>query len=112
MGFAKYAEDNFEIMEERHFWMQANATTPTLLRPQISVSIIVPNTPQITEYPIKIKTKKKTKKLVCCECGTSFLFTGGEQNYYEKHKLHEPKRCPTCRKNRKKEASIHKEEEV
>ncbi|MBO5700856.1 MAG: zinc-ribbon domain containing protein [Clostridia bacterium] len=59
----------------------------------------------------RTKLKRKTKKLVCCECGTSFLFTGGEQNYYETHNLSDPKRCLKCRKNRRQQNNVLKEEE-
>jgi hypothetical protein len=110
MGFTKYAEDNFEIMEERRYWMQARETAPTLLTaPQTTLTAEAKET---TKQPAKTKEKKKTRKLVCCECGTSFLFTGGEQHYYESHKLSEPKRCSTCRKARKQQINTHKEKQA
>ena len=46
------------------------------------------------------------KKLVCMDCGTEFVFTAGEQEFYaQKGFIDEPKRCKDCikaRKNRKK----------
>jgi CxxC-x17-CxxC domain-containing protein len=46
------------------------------------------------------------KTLVCRDCGTSFVFTAGEQGFYlEKGLLNEPQRCPTCRANRRRERS-------
>lgn len=87
MGFAKCLEDNIKIMEDR-FYMQEQIYQET-----------------ITEIFVKIepckKNKIKNKRIECCECGEGFLFTGGEQHYYEKHKLKEPKRCPKCRKAKK-----------
>ena len=43
------------------------------------------------------------KRLVCRECGTEFLFTEGEQEFYEKRGLqNEPGRCPDCRASRRR----------
>lgn len=40
----------------------------------------------------------KDMLLVCRECGASFYFTAGEQEFYaDKGFLHEPTRCPRCR---------------
>jgi len=42
------------------------------------------------------------KPLNCRECGTSFLFTAGEQEFYaQKGFTNEPGRCPTCRAARR-----------
>ncbi len=42
------------------------------------------------------------KLLTCSDCGVTFLFTAGEQEFYQRHELTaEPKRCPTCRQARK-----------
>ena len=42
------------------------------------------------------------KTLVCKDCGTEFVFTEGEQQFYaEKGFDNEPQRCPECRKARK-----------
>ena len=42
------------------------------------------------------------KEIVCKDCGKTFVFTVGEQNFYkEKGFEHEPVRCPDCRKARK-----------
>lgn len=41
-------------------------------------------------------------KLKCEECGSEFIFTAGEQEFYaEKGLTNTPKRCPDCRKARK-----------
>lgn len=37
----------------------------------------------------------------CVECGEGFLFSVGEQKYFEAKKLEVPQRCPKCRKKRK-----------
>jgi CxxC-x17-CxxC domain-containing protein len=42
------------------------------------------------------------KTLQCRECGAEFVFTAGEQEFFaQKGLLHEPSRCPTCRRNRR-----------
>jgi CxxC-x17-CxxC domain-containing protein len=43
------------------------------------------------------------KNLVCRECGSEFLFTEGEQEFYQKRGLlNEPNRCPDCRAARRR----------
>jgi CxxC-x17-CxxC domain-containing protein len=42
------------------------------------------------------------KTLQCSECGESFTFTAGEQEFYQsKGYANEPKRCPACRQTRR-----------
>jgi CxxC-x17-CxxC domain-containing protein len=42
------------------------------------------------------------KTLTCRDCGTQFVFTAGEQEFYaRKGFTNEPTRCPSCRQNRK-----------
>ncbi len=44
------------------------------------------------------------KDLVCRECGSPFVWTAGEQEFYaQKGLLHEPQRCPDCRRRAKVE---------
>lgn len=44
------------------------------------------------------------KKLICKDCGSEFVFTAGEQQFFaEKGFTNEPQRCPTCRKARKEQ---------
>jgi len=46
------------------------------------------------------------KSLVCRECGSAFLFTEGEQEFYQKRDLlNEPSRCPDCRATRRRARS-------
>lgn len=43
----------------------------------------------------------KDMELICRGCGTTFIFTAGEQEFYaDKGFLHEPTRCPKCRTRR------------
>lgn len=42
------------------------------------------------------------RTLVCRECGRTFVFTAGEQQFYaEKGFQNDPSRCPTCRASRR-----------
>ena len=42
------------------------------------------------------------KTLECMECGSSFTFTAGEQEFFaSKGYTNEPKRCPNCRESRR-----------
>ncbi|MBI4336515.1 MAG: zinc-ribbon domain containing protein [Chloroflexi bacterium] len=42
------------------------------------------------------------KTLTCQECGQTFTFTAGEQEFFQqKGYTNEPRRCPTCRQNRR-----------
>jgi hypothetical protein len=39
--------------------------------------------------------------LTCCDCNETFLFSAGEQAFFASKALSPPKRCPTCRSQRK-----------
>src|SRR5919201_6263253 len=43
--------------------------------------------------------------LTCRDCGQSFTFTSGEQDFYAARGYSEPGRCPDCRAARKAERS-------
>ncbi len=44
----------------------------------------------------------KDKTIVCCDCGKEFIFTVGEQEFYQlKGLTNEPKRCKECRDKKK-----------
>jgi len=46
------------------------------------------------------------KDLTCRDCGATFVFTAGEQEFFAlKGLLNEPSRCPECRKKRRAERS-------
>jgi CxxC-x17-CxxC domain-containing protein len=46
------------------------------------------------------------KTLTCRDCGMEFVFSVGEQEFYTSKGLtNEPKRCPGCRSNRRREQS-------
>lgn len=42
------------------------------------------------------------RELTCRDCGATFVFTAGEQEFYATKGLqHDPVRCPSCRANRR-----------
>lgn len=42
------------------------------------------------------------KDLTCVECGATFVFTVGEQEFFDSRGYtNEPKRCPSCRASRR-----------
>lgn len=44
------------------------------------------------------------KTIACVDCGSDFVFTAGEQEFYkEKGFENEPKRCPDCRRAKKQQ---------
>ncbi len=46
------------------------------------------------------------KELICQEknCNTAFIFTAGEQDFFESKGFSAPKRCPECREKKKKQS--------
>ncbi len=50
------------------------------------------------------------KTLVCRDCGNEFVFTAGEQEFYEsKGFTNEPQRCKSCRDARKMQGKNDRE---
>lgn len=46
------------------------------------------------------------KTLICKDCGQEFIFSAGEQAFYQEKGLdNEPKRCKECREKRKADKS-------
>jgi hypothetical protein len=42
-------------------------------------------------------------KVECVSCHDIFLFTAGEQKFFETMQFSAPRRCPVCRKKKKDE---------
>jgi DNA-directed RNA polymerase subunit RPC12/RpoP len=43
------------------------------------------------------------ERIECVECGRAFIWSSGEQRFYQEHRLDRPKRCPNCRSHRRDE---------
>ena len=53
------------------------------------------------------------KTLSCVECGGSFTFTAGEQEFFaSKGYTNEPKRCPECRESRRSQRGFGQPREM
>ena len=84
MSFAKYFEDNVEIIEERFALRQPkNDLTPIYRAKQkIGSKTCLVTTKVVEARPESPKKhKRKKKKIACRDCKESFFFTGGEQKY-------------------------------
>lgn len=99
MGWAKYAEDNYEIHLERIYYQSAKVqeprfqiTTviPSVVPAKVEISVQAPKAPMNNDRTIE-----------CCDCGKRFLFATGEQRYYASHQYQPPKRCKACRQRNK-----------
>ena len=56
--------------------------------------------------------EKEDIKIICKDCGEEFLFTVGEQNFYEeKGFLNKPVRCKACRDKKKAEKANYARDE-
>ncbi|MGE5583748.1 MAG: zinc-ribbon domain containing protein [Bacillota bacterium] len=53
------------------------------------------------------------KTLVCSECGAEFVFTAGEQEFYNSRGFtNEPRRCKACRDSRKQQNNANRPREL
>jgi len=54
-----------------------------------------------------VETVFSDKTITCRDCGTDFIWSGGEQQFYqEKGLLNAPQRCPTCRATAKQNRAL------
>lgn len=109
MGWAKYAEDNDEIIFERMDQMvnrespyieMMNAIPLRTCHVEISIEAC------FDEEHAEPKVRYENRSLYCRDCGKEFLFTACEQRFYENKGFHQPKRCKVCRE-KKQSSSIH-----
>ena len=57
----------------------------------------------VTNY-LGEQTMYQDETLICEDCGSEFVFTAGEQEFYaEKGLTNKPKRCANCRKAKKQQ---------
>lgn len=96
MGWAKYFEDDLEIMFERQYMMQVKEyESSVIVTYSKNVKSISKNT---NEKQINNSPKKyENKYIVCQDCGEKFLFSEKSQKYFESKGWKEPRRCKTCR---------------
>ncbi len=79
---------------------------------QASVGAKTSVSKEFRHYTIRglMKTMYQDKTLVCKDCGQEFVFTAGEQEFYEEKGFqNEPLRCKTCRQNNKRARNARRE---
>ena len=54
-------------------------------------------------------SEKQDKIIICRNCGKEFVFSVGEQRFFEEKGLSEPVRCKDCKAKRKEQSSIKEE---
>lgn len=99
MGWAKYFEDNLEIMYERQAALQARGHEAKL---KIACANVLPVVKLVVEvntedHIVHIQEEYKDRYIVCKDCGRKFLFTANTQKHYDKMGWDNPKRCKDCR---------------
>lgn len=109
MGWAKYFEDNQEIMCERQEAMQAHTQEPEI---RIVCTGILPTAKLVVEvktekHIAQIQKKYEDRYIICKDCGRIFLFASNAQKYYEKMGWDNPKRCKSCREYRNAHCLMH-----
>lgn len=98
MGWAKYCEDNMEIMLERQFMMQESEII-NVSKTNICIDrTLNPNVNETSKA--KSEVKYKDKYIICKDCGKKFLFSRKDQMHFNKMGWNAPKRCNCCRNYR------------
>lgn len=101
MGWAKYFEDNMEIMYERQAAMQSR-------RQEAEIKVVCTSILPVAKIMVEIKedipapqrVEYKDRYIVCKDCGSKFLFSAKTQKHYDKMGWVNPKRCKCCRGRR------------
>ncbi len=103
MGWAKYYEDNNEILIDRLLTSQPfhRELSVASMRTESTSIPTRKNEPQETPTPCW-----DDRILVCKECGTAFLFTTQAQKAFHAKNWVQPKRCKKCRKKREERQRV------
>lgn len=98
MGWAKYYEDNAEIVYERQETMQSRIQKSEIKIAYVTVPPAIEVAVEIQRETLDHKQKDfKDKYIICKDCGRKFLFTASVQRHYNKMGWIDPKRCKCCR---------------
>lgn len=97
MGWAKYCEDNIEIMLERQI-LRVERQTETKIIVDFHTAVRPAANSVVEEKPNAKETLPYEDKYIYCkECGKKFLFSGKQQSFFESRGWVPPKRCKCCR---------------
>lgn len=101
MGWAKYYEDNVEIMYDRQAAEKSQSQETSIRFVCADVFSVAKIIVEIKEERIATeKDEYHDKFIVCKDCGRKFLFTAKTQKHYDKMGWDDPKRCKECRNYR------------
>ena len=99
MGWAKYMEDNSDIITERQSQRAEEDHREPLKRAIVTGNDRVPIPTGKTSSPDQ--GSHNDRHLICQDCGRPFTFSVKDQLFYEKNGWNPPKRCKSCRELRK-----------
>lgn len=99
MGWAKYMEDDIEIINERMSRMEDEKSSYTA--EQATLKMPVGTLPVVIAEKASVAVKHEGKCIVCKNCGKVFTFSVRDKIFYDKMGWNPPKRCKTCREQRK-----------
>lgn len=96
MGWAKYMEDDLELIENRmgnqYYELYSLSYPSPLPAPRISVKPKAQTADTIWEHEIQ-----KEKRIICKDCGCQIVFSAEQQLLYSQRGWQPPKRCKKCR---------------
>ena len=97
MGWAKYMEDNLEIINERLSQMAEKRNTCPVAQTTIKMTVCI--TPLVVAEKKPVRAAREEKYIICKDCGRVFSFPVRDQLFYEKMGWNPPKRCKACREH-------------
>ncbi len=99
MGWAKYFEDNMEIVCERHAAMQTRIQDTRVNMVCTGIHPIAKLLVEaIKEDAVSVVQEEYVDRyIICRDCGRKFLFTAKAQKHYDKMEWNDPVRCKNCR---------------
>lgn len=98
MGWAKYFEDDLEIMFERQYMMQEKEHESSfIITYSKSIIPISKNSNKNNQQTNHTQKQYENKYLICQDCGKRFLFSAKSQKYFKSKGWNEPIRCKECR---------------
>ncbi len=105
MGWAKYMEDNLEIIQDRKtsFGYRREDAYFSVYYPREKIipasSILGFTSNSIYTSERDQQEGYKDRYLICRTCGKTFQFTVQQQKNYDRKNWNPPKRCHKCREN-------------
>lgn len=97
MGWAKYYEDNNELIDER---LSLSKSLP------IDISIVCSPVVTLPRKDGDVKTDQprtetfSDKTIICITCGRPFVFSAKSQRIFKEKGWKDPKRCKCCREHK------------